>query len=154
MIVMVADSIMYEDLNSKDINKLFNKIESLSGYDFRNGETFQCYGECCGCTDCGEHEYTFMIDEDTRIKIDWNNWRNYRNGFDIECYNHERGYWDTIYTCANYNDVTSFKDFWLSEWERKFLLNVNIRAVMQLKEWKNSAYVDKNQTTLDSYLKE
>ena len=92
--------------------------------------------DCCGCSDCGEHEYTFSIDENTKLIIGWNNWRNYRNYIEIHAYNHEKEYWDTIFYCSNHHDVTSSKDFWLSEDDRKFLMNRVLDAIMELKKKK------------------
>ncbi len=114
------------------------KCNRAYSHDIFNGDNFPwCSNQdCCGCSDCGNHEYTFTIDEHTKLILEWNNWRNYRNHIEIQCYNPDKEYWETIFYCSNHHDVTSYKNFWLSENDRKFLMNRVLSAIMELKQRK------------------
>lgn len=137
-------------VTNKETDKLFQKCNALYKLSqLNNGELKDpCPSyECVGCAECGDHEYGIQLDEHTRLNFGWNTWRGYQNGLNIRAYNHEKGYWEDIYHCYNSLDVTNWKDFWLNEFDRKYLLHVNLRAIMQLKKWK--AEYDTNQTKLN-----
>lgn len=139
-------------VQDREVSKLFRRMEVLSQVDFQNGisEPWCSISDCCGCADCGQHDHEIVLDENTRLKFGWNTWRGYQNGLQIEAYNHEKDYWETIYECYNSLDVTSWKYFWLNEFDRKYLLHINLRAILQLKEWKARTHPE--QTRLGDYL--
>ena len=137
-------------VTNKETDKLFQKCNALYKLSqLNNGELNDpCPSQdCVGCAECGDHEYGIQLDEHTRLNFGWNTWRGYHNGLNIRAYNHEKEYWEDIYYCYNSLDVTNWKDFWLNEFDRKYLLHVNLRAIMQLKKWK--AEYDTNQTKLN-----
>lgn len=137
-------------VTNKETDKLFQKCNALYKLSqLNNGELKDhCPStDCVGCAECGDHEYGIQLDEHTRLNFGWNTWRGYQNGLNIRAYNHEKEYWEDIYYCYNSLDVTNWKDFWLNEFDRKYLLHVNLRAIMQLKKWK--AEYDTNQTKLN-----
>ena len=141
-------------MNLIDIDKIFpNLIEGANTDELRNGKVLNgasCWNDCCGCADCGEHEHTFQLDKDSELNISWNNWRNYTNHLEIRCMNHEKRYQDQVLYMETSCDVTSRKNFWLSEEDRKFLFHIMIRAILYLKDMKTEP--DINQTNLEDYL--
>lgn len=139
-------------VNDKHAEKLFRKCYALAKVSqIPNGTVDACCNshECVGCAECGLHEYSIPLDEHTRLNFGWNNWRGYQNGLRISAYNHERDYWEDIYHCYNSTDVTSWKQFWLTEFDRKYLLHVNLQAIMQIKKWKTEH--DPNQTKIEEH---
>lgn len=139
-------------VNDKHAEKLLRKCYALAKLSrIHNGDVDPCCAshECVGCADCGLHEYSIPLDEHTRLNFGWNNWRGYQNGLSIRAYNHERDYWEDIYNCYNSTDVTSWKQFWLTEFDRKYLMHVNIMAIMQIKKWKTEH--DSKQTKIEEH---
>lgn len=139
-------------INSTELNNMLDKIESLLRHDIVDGEVDYCWGDCCGCADCGHHTYTYPLDDRTVLNIGWNNWRGYQNGIEIRAYNEDKKYWDTIFHAYNCLDVTSWKHFYLDEFDRKFLMHVNLMAIMRIKSWKTGKCNDPDQSKLEDYL--
>lgn len=139
-------------VNDKHTEKLFRKCYALAKLSrIHNGDVDPCCAshECVGCAECGLHEYSIPLDEHTRLNFGWNTWRGYQNGLLIRAYNHEKKRYEDIYRCYNSLDVTNWKQFWLTEFDRKYLLHVNLQAIMQIKKWKTEH--DKEQTKIEEH---
>lgn len=139
-------------VNDKHAEKLFRKCYALAKLSrIHNGDVDPCCAshECVGCAECGLHEYSIPLDEHTRLNFGWNTWRGYQNGLLIRAYNHEKKRYEDIYRCYNSLDVTNWKQFWLTEFDRKYLLHVNLQAIMQIKKWKTEH--DKEQTKIEEH---
>lgn len=102
--------------------------------------------DCCGCGDCGEHEHTLWLDNDTKLVITWNTWRAYINSVELLTWNEDKHYYDTILYFMTGSDVTHTKQGYLDTKDRKFVMMKLLDAIMQLKKMKLDN--DKEQTKL------